>query len=1605
MGTKGFQTRKDNIAKKLVAILLIIALTMVDFIFIGVEAVSYAADSLTTGTATNNKNVTFDCYFKGVNGEAITEKTEAINNNSIKLYGQVSVKNDGYFVGSVTLGESNFKLKNEILSDSINKIEGNTITLNQVNAGEVVEFEIGIDPIKNDTINSGFLNMLSDVSINGIYRNNKEKDIEIKATRNVQLTLSNPYAENEGVEFSTNIITNKVYNVNGENKRIVQVLVESGLVGSQYPIKETNIELNVPNQVEKVDVISRGTFLTNGKNETEFNSNDWNYSKEEQKIEIAIKNLESNKTIKWTKNEKDQLIVTYIMDANTNINNTNINAKTRIILYDVNSTVKESTSAATISEEKDGIITSEIKPGESNIYKGKIYSGEDRIYNLTTNIYVNEAETGKNANIELLPTTYETSEGELSANIQLSNTIINKSQVLRVLGEDGTLRILSSTGSYIAEINNATQTDENGNVLVKYPEGTTSVKVETSNAKNTGTISLSNMKVIKQDGNSREIKAKYVAIKEKISGSESKIELHETSEDALLQVSKSNLSTLVENTGVEITTILKTSNEQNELYKNPTIKIALPSQVENVTVNGINLLYEDELKISSANTHDENGAKVIEINLEGEQTKHKAGNVQETTIIINANLTLNKKATNSNETISMTCVNGNTGAQIEKKQPIEVVSPRGMVTVNSINDYGMTVIGEDNQTSKLELGTGAKQTQVNIEVINNNEEKVNGVKVMGNFPTKNETNTIETSVSGIEVSGMDAKVYYTENENATDNLEDNTNGWNTEITDNSKVKKYMIALDSMEQSQGISASYGLNIPAGLQYNEQTYEGYKVTYNNANTANEVVAATLGLSTGKGPELTTTMKVKNGNNELANGQKVAQGEVVKYEITAENTGTEEATNVVISGTVPEGTVYVEPKENYVYEAGYYNEIQDKKEVIFEVESIPAGEKVTKSYEVKVTKNAQIGEEIENKATIKYGEATAESETVKYIVSEGGLSVTVNRASDLKIDTYAGGSLAYFVGVENISNETKKNVIVNLNLPNEYELLSTTVSINDEDIIGDSKTVELGDLNSGEIKYIYVVVKIKSLDNTDSKQIGISATVKAKNTDEVKSNEYMETVKDYKLNISLSSNHEDGYIKTGDIVEYTIKIENTTNVDSTYVDIADVIPGQLTVQSVTVNGEEEPNENNFVLFSRKIKANSAIEAKVNAVVNYSELRTEPEIISNVATIGATTPAMATSEEITHIIQADSQESGDIPGENPNSGGNGGNNGQKTDTGLISGTAWLDENQNGQRDNEEKLLEGIRVDLVDKNGNIVKNAEGNDIVATTNNKGVYILSNVPKGDYLVVFEYDTSTYITTAYQKSGVSNNRNSDVITKKLSINGQEKNCGVTDTVSLNNSNISNLDLGLMNATKFDLELNKYISKIVVQTKKETKTYNYDKATLAKAEIAAKQLQGANVIIEYQIEVKNAGEVAGYVKNIVDYAPSSLKFSSELNKDWYQSGNNLFNTSLTNTKLEAGETKTVTLTLTKTMTEENTGLVNNKAEIAESYNEAGIKDLDSTAGNKTQGEDDMGSADVIIGVKTGAMITYISLILLVITMIGVTAYFINKKFDKDTHIEVNF
>ena len=1657
---------KKQILKISVVLLLIVTLTMTNFITLGLGIASIAASPV--DVSTNNKNVQFGVYFKNANGGKTDNIEQPLNATDVKLYMQLEVLQEGYFNGEIHLNKANFEIV-DCANNYINKIESNTITLNQINAGQVVELELAIKPIKDDKLDLTVLNMKSTFTLEGTYVYGEQKQSTVKTDKEVVLKLINNNNSKDKLVNNIEVVTNKVLNINNEEKRVLQLSINAGLKDNSYPIKNINLEVSVPTIDEEHPEIEK-IIKTNTMTE-------WNYNYDGTKVNIDMSNEakpENDNKILWKKQGNESVLLTYIYDKDAKIEGENIKLLTKLVLQDGTEITADNMQVLIDGEEKDSVIVANVENNENSIFKGKLYAGIDREFSVKTKIDVNLSNVQK-INVSEKVSLYKGTDFEQESSMYYVSSSISKSSLFNLLSEDGTLEILNS-GTLIANITKDSTVDENGNIIVKYPDGIKEITIKISGTIKTGTLEINHNKVIKAEDKTTIQKATLISttvegsydtrtgenltdqIIGKINNSESSIELKESQTSAKLELNKDSLSTITENKGVEIKAILKTNDESYELFKNPTIQIELPEEVEDVKVNSINKIYADEFSVQpSMNTV--NGKKVITLNLTGEQTSYKDKAIEGAMFIINADLTLNKKATNANKNIIMTYTNQNASQVDEIKQEqkeIKIVSPKGMIAINNIGELNVQTIGsEETKNVLLAKGKETKNVKVESEIINNIDSPIGNVTILGFFATDgkvivNESEQqnnlgaiIKSNITLESGEGKTIKVYYTENENATSDVSNVSNAWKENIQDGAKVRKYLIVIDNMNNADSIKFSYDMEIPANLEYNMQAYNGYEVGYRNESTGvtENIKSTQLLLETGKGPVLEGKMIASVGTNEITSGSNVKAGEVIKYTVEVKNIGSEEAKDVKVIGKIPTGTVYVEPDGDYEYiGAAYYKEIEKEKHEIV-VGNIEAGKSVNVSYEVRVKSDVADGTIAENECQMVYGEVTKAIGKISNILKIGDIRVTLKRVTDRKIPTYEANTVKYMAIIENISNDVKNDIKIKTNLSegvtvDQLTLITglekldlskgtaTTISDNlsepTEEFVENSETqniklneeeiayaseINIGEIKPGENKVLSYVLMINEPKKVEEKMY--MSVIAQDGADIYRSNAISDTVNMFKASASMTSN-KDGYLEFGDEIEYVINVKNESAIQLPSVEIADSIPSELGIQSVEANGEDVEVLSNNVIIVKDVDAGEDINVKIKALVDYSESLTEAKVISNKATVTVSDKLLAETQELTNIIDPKSTDVPNTP-DNPNgNGGNGDNNGNNnqgnnTNPGTepsvktynISGKVWLDKDENGEFAETDSVMQGVTVKLLNVQANtIAKNDNNEDIQATTDDKGIYLLSNIPEGKYIVVFEYDNSKYKLTTYQKEGIAESNNSNVIVKRLNLNGEEKEYAVTDEITIDKNNVANINMGLAQAKIFDLKLEKVVSKIIVQNEKGTYTYNFNDDILAKVEIDKKLANSTNVIVEYKIRVTNVGELAGYVKKVADYMPSEFKFSSELNKDWYIQNGTLYSTSLANNEIEPGETKELVLTLTDAVSENNMGLINNQAEIYESYNEAGISDVNSVSGNRNQGENDLGQADVILGIKTGKTVVFIGLTISIIVVLGVGILWINKK-----------
>lgn len=1151
-----------------------------------------------------------------------------------------------------------------------------------------------------------------------------------------------------------------------------------------------------------------------------------------------------------------------------------------------------------------------------------------------------------------------------------------------------------------------------------------------------------------------EIKANAKVVKENSNIEEkeltNEITLIEPTSQVELLVDNTNLSTVVTNQNVKITAILKTDKIDTNLYKDPVLNITVPSYIEAIDVKNVEVVFVTEgskLALKNYNViKNADGTSTIVVELQGMQTEYTLDAVSKgVNVIITTDITTNKLTPNKQEQMKLTCTNKSTNEVAEAVALVNFVAPTGVITTTTISNYAeaqepLTIISKEEKVATIPIMSEARNAKFEMTVINNYKNTIDNISILGRIPAKQNKeittgedlkSTIDMPlVSNITVNSKDnnkVKVYYSENINATKDLTLSSNGWTLTPTDLSKVKSYLIVLTdyTMNTADTISFTYEAQIPANLQHNSSAYGNYVVYFNNnleTGTIQDSESATkIGITTGKGPILETTIST---NTE----ETVLTGKFIKYTVKVKNAGEEITENVKVTVDLPK---YLNIVNFFEGESGQYTKDYTSTQYIAEIGSIKPNEEITKSFIVIVNKlsvedickdeshyETYNGEKYhkqdithsdsEYKATASLKAVVIAKDLSKAIESAEVTNTIKNAYFNISTSTTTNGLDVLNEGdtfVYNISaklyeaGKTAKNTTVKVVIPSELEYEKAEISkFNSQTDSYDTTTdgisfntknreltINLGDLTYEDSKNIKITSKVKALNEGEyEKNINSVATILADGIDAETSNSIIDTISKEGIEVIQTSSVPDGNtLSAGEKVSYKFTIKNIGGNIIGNLKLTDNLPKEVEYINTTYTVGEETktinniNNENATNLSISIPKGETAVVTINVITKQID---EKAKIENKATITTDTINTETNK-ISHIVEATEYEKpGDVT----------------TIVRKISGQVWKDENNDGIKDENEARVPGIEVLLFNnETGKLVTDKDSNILKAITDENGKYTFQSVSKGKYTVIYLYDTANYSSTTYRKDGVDDTKNSDSIDSKITIDGQERIAGITEEINVADSNIYNIDLGLVSNPKFDLKLEKTVTKITIQDGKNTDVYNYKDVKIAKKDLIGKDVNNTSIIVEYKLKVTNEGAIAGYVKKLVDYMPSEMKFSSELNKDWYTSENGiLYNSSLSNTLINPGESKEVTLILTKKMTEDNLGLYHNTAEIYEAYNDLGIQDVDSTPGNNKTEEDDTSSADVLITLKTGKTITFFGLSITIISTIAIGAYFIKKK-----------
>ena len=555
-------------------------------------------------------------------------------------------------------------------------------------------------------------------------------------------------------------------------------------------------------------------------------------------------------------------------------------------------------------------------------------------------------------------------------------------------------------------------------------------------------------------------------------------------------------------------------------------------------------------------------------------------------------------------------------------------------------------------------------------------------------------------------------------------------------------------------------------------------------------------------------------------------------------------------------------------------------------------------------------------------------------------------------------------------------------------QYDDITSTTNVK---VKGKKVTVNIGEVDGGRGKILTVNAKVGKLsDGVYKKDVTVTSNVKADGTETENIKDISVTINKPGVSVAQTANIPEGTtISAGEDFVYTFTAQNLSDIYLNDVEFTDAIPKEVQFKyieiiyedgtidnEVDINGDGSINAKFYLLAGQKITINVHVAA--NSIDNDTDISNKAKFVHE--DIGE-----VETNSVAHVIKHFEKTDVNVDPDDNNK-----------ETRKVIGTVWVDSNKDGVKGANEQRVSGVKVLLLDNStSNIAISSNNEQCITTTGTDGSYMFNNVPQGKYSVIFFYDSAKYSPTTYQKSGVNDEQNSDAIDKTVNYEGKDQIAAVTEEIVLSDTNKFNIDLGIVEDAKFDLKLDKIVQAITVNNGKNTTEHVYN-SKLAKIDFESKYAKTSSMVVEYKFTITNEGGIAGYVKKLADYLPEELKFNSELNKDWYEGKDGvIYNASLANTIINPGESKEVTLILTKNINGDNDfGLINNSAEIYETSNDYGVLDIDSTPGNKATNEDDYSTANVLTSVKTGDVVIYTTLILTVIAIVGIGLYMIKKK-----------
>ena len=848
-----------------------------------------------------------------------------------------------------------------------------------------------------------------------------------------------------------------------------------------------------------------------------------------------------------------------------------------------------------------------ISSQDTNIYKGYLYAnaistnGYETKYTSIDKVKINTLGDIDTIVVKEDVDVINTKDGSDESLLNYSKyvtTLVKKDEFDNMFGTEGYIEIYSDRKA-IGRIDSKTKI-VNDSYEFEYNTQVSNVEFKFNKIVNAGNLDILNKKVIKkttafdrtQIMNFSNIESKLLVyevmklddfdfILSETTG-EVKINLEETESRMDLVMDVNTLSTSSDN-DVTFTVTLRTNEDKYELFKNPEIQIKLPSDVIDVQIVNINLLYKNGLSVDSFEVVEgEYGKKIIKVKLVGTQIEYTPGLLSNgTTINLYTKIKLNRLTTNKESKVEFKYTNeikSKISYEVEGKDsvtiPIQFVSKIGLLRALSLNNE-VTMLNStsyDTEVSELRLEDHITNQVIKYRgtIVNNFEGVIENVQIVGRIPTKGtiengayivESTFSTTLNSEIITSGSIVEIFYSEELDADKDSE----SWTKNIVDFSRVKSFKMVLSNEEMKKGefLEFSCDIEVQDNLENNHKAYATYDVYYDlDGQTlfgycTTKMVTDEKEITMEDIPEedksqvaeLVIGTIATKWQEQLSENDEVFERQALEYTIVVTNNSNVTANNIRIQANAENANLYymktwIEPnyQDTEEYELGEYVEDIDNTKVFeeFKIDTLAPNETKIFKYQV-IVKDLKDIEKPEVYGKIKVlGDNFEEVNinTIKNKIVDADISVlTAFGATENPKDSmvYAQAPLRFKVAYTNLSDEMIEGANMKIFISKELELnvkapiegaeeFEKTIN---EVVDGTIVNIVIPEMKPGETNYFNFYAVAKDFDtNLLEKQVNIYAVV------------------DYKNNLYYSNNYTRSIYQGKSKVEYTWKADRDVN-----------------------------------------------------------------------------------------------------------------------------------------------------------------------------------------------------------------------------------------------------------------------------------------------------------------------------------------------------------------------------------------------------------------------------------------------------------------------------